>query len=189
MSTSLKNNSSIKGFTLVELMVSVSVFTFIMLISTGSILSVFDANKKSQNLRTVMDNLSFTLEGMTRTIRFGTNYHCNIYSGGDLTVPLDCAGGSNSIQVRSSDGKQIQYWFDTSAGRIMRTTNGTPYALTGTDVTIQTLTFRVVGSPKYPDTYQPRVVITLSGYAGVKPSVKSTFNLETSVSQRLFDSQ
>lgn len=177
-----------KGFTLIELMVSVTVFTVIMLISTGSILSVFDANQKSQSLRTVMDNLSFTMDGMTRTIRFGTNYHCDITSG-TVTSPLDCANGQNSMQVLSADGKQVAYKLDTSTNQIVRITNGTSYYITGTDVTITNLKFRVVGSPRFPDTYQPRVVITVSGYAGGKPTVQSAFNLQTIVSQRQFDSQ
>ena len=69
-----KKGGSNHGFTLIEIMVAVSIFSLIMVISMGSILSVFDANKKSQTLRTVMDNMNFTLEGMTRTIRFGRNY-------------------------------------------------------------------------------------------------------------------
>ena len=68
-----KNNKS--GFTLVELMVSVSLFVIVMTISMGSILSVFNANRKAKNIRNVMDNINFTLEGMTRTIRFGSNIY------------------------------------------------------------------------------------------------------------------
>ena len=53
--------STTGGFTLVELMVSVSLFAIVMVISMGSVVSVFDANKKSQSLRTVMDNLNSTI--------------------------------------------------------------------------------------------------------------------------------
>ena len=64
------------GFTLVELMVSVSIFAIVMFISLGSILSILDANQKSKTLRSVMDNLNSAMESMTRTVRFGINYHC-----------------------------------------------------------------------------------------------------------------
>ncbi len=179
-----------KGFTLAELLVSVSVFTVVMVISTGSVLSVFDANRKSQNLRSVMDNLNFTLESMTRTIRFGRNYHCDITQG-SLSSPRDCAGGSSSIALTSPASSQVVYKLVGS--RVARSINGgADYYLTGTDVTITHLSFRVFGSPLYSngaDLYQPQVIMVIGGYVGIKPTLRSTFSLETTVSQRQFDSQ
>ncbi len=178
-----------KGFTLIELMVSVTVFTIVMLMTMGSILSVLDANYKSQTLRAVMDNLNFTLDGMTRTIRFGSNYHCG--PNGDVTVPADCVDGSSSFTLRSADGASVTYHLN--GGRISRsisTNGGGEYFLTSPDVTIENLTFRVFGSPPYSngsDLFQPEVIITMKGFAGVKPSAKSTFILQTTVSQRALD--
>jgi len=180
------------GFTLVELMVSVTVFVVVMVISMGSILSIFDANKKSQTLRTVMDNLNFTMEAMTRTIRFGTNYHCDVTTG-DITTPApqDCSLGASSMIVKASDGKKVAY--KLNGGRIARSINGlSDYYITSSDVTITDLKFRVIGSTPYSvgsDLYQPQVIITISGFAGLKPTTKSSFSLETTVSQRMFDSQ
>ena len=191
--TARKNS---RGFTLVELMVSVSVFVIIMVISMGSILSIFDANRKSQSLRTVMDNLNFTLETMTRTIRFGTNYHCDInYT--PISSTRDCNGGASSIAVTSSGGNTVTYRLVSGAnyGRIVRTdssvNSGADYNITSSDVTITSLTFRVVGSPlcSSGDLFQPMVIITINGNAGVKATVKSSFSLQTTVSQRMFDSQ
>lgn len=179
------------GFTLVELMVSMSVFSLVLVMSMGAITSVLDANQKSQSLRAVMDNLNFTLEGMTRAIRFGENYHCG--SSGDLTIPTDCPAGSSSMTVKTSDGAQVTY--SLSGSRIARSVNGgTQYFITSNDITIQSLSFRVFGS--YPansgggptDLLQPQVIIVVKGYAG-ELSTRSTFSLETTVSQRKFDFQ
>jgi prepilin-type N-terminal cleavage/methylation domain-containing protein len=198
----IKNqNKKNKGFTLVELMVSVSVFVIIMTISMGSILSIFDANKKSQTIRTVMDNLNFSLEAMTRTIRFGTNYHCDV-TVGDITTPAqrDCTTGASSMVVKTSDGV-TRVAYKLAEGRIRRyvgseidyiSDNTEGYAVTSADVTITDLTFRVVGSTPYSngnDLYQPQAIITVSGFAGIKPTTKSSFSLQTTVSQRMFDSQ
>jgi len=185
-------NSTSRGFTLVELMVSVSVFVVVMVISMGSILSIFDANKKSQTLRTVMDNLNFSLEAMTRTIRFGTNYHCDV-TVGDISTPAprDCPTGATSIVVKSAEGRNVVY--KLSGSRIARSINGgSDYYVSSQDVTITDLKFRVIGSTPYStggDVYQPQVIITISGYSGIKATTKSTFSLQTTVSQRLFDSQ
>jgi len=181
-----------RGFTLVELMVAVSLFAVIMVISMGSILSVFDANRKSQSLRTVMDNLNFTMEAMTRTIRFGSTYHCDS-TVGDITVPRDCGnnGPATSLVFKAPDGTRVIY--KLSGGHIARSINGGPeYFLTSSDMTIQSLTFRVFGSPTYQsggDLFQPQVIIVISGFAGTKETSKSSFSLETTVSQRQFDSQ
>ena len=186
------SSQSERGFTLVELMVSISLFAIVMTISMGSIFSVFNANEKSESLRAVMDNLNFTLEAMTRTIRFGINYHCDATTG-VISVPRDCAGGADSFSVLDSSGRQVTY--KLSGTRIARVVNGgSDYYLTSADVTIQKLKFYVFGSTLYSnggDLYQPQVIMVVGGYAGGvgKSNSQTSFSLETTVSQRSFDSQ
>src|SRR3989344_7745809 len=151
-----KNNiQKNRGFTLIEIMVALSIFSIIMTISMGSILSVFDANKKSQSLRAVMDNLNVTLEGITRTIRFGAVFHCG---GGDTSSPADCLSGSNTMTVKASSGAFTTYRL--SSGRIIRTVGGTDYFLTSPDVTVTNLSFRIIGSSP-SDSLQPEAIIVI----------------------------
>jgi len=187
-----KNNNISKssGFTLVEIMVAISIFSIVMVVSLGSILSVLDANKKSQTLRSVMDNLNFSLESMTRDIRFGENYHCS--TGGTITLPLDCASGNSTLNLKVTDGSQIVYKLvgdGVTSGRIVKTFGGTDYNVTSSDVVIQDLKFRVLGSLAYSngDLSQPKVIIIIKGYVGSKPTTRSSFILETTVSQRKLD--
>lgn len=186
-----------KGFTLVELMVAISIFVVVITISMGSILSVFAASQKSKTLRSVMDNMNITLESMTRTIRFGTNYHCG--SSGNTALPLDCGGsGDTSLTVKSEEGKQVTY--SLVGSRIAKSVDGgTNYYLTSPDVTVSKLVFRVYGSSPWVgssggcsspnDCLQPEVIVVVSGSVGVKASTKSTFTLETTASQRQIDFQ
>jgi len=192
---SIRQANLVSGFTLIELMVAVSIFAVVMVISTGSIVSVFDSNRKSQTLRTVIDNLSLTMESMTRTIRFGTNYHCDINQGA-ITGPRDCSGvgWSDSMSVKSSDSKQVSYRLENN--RIVRTIVGVQgdYYMTSSDMQITDLRFYVFGSKEFYDgsTYdlnQPQVIIVIRGYAGSKQSSRSEFTLQTTVSQRSFDFQ
>jgi len=189
---------NLKGFTLIEIMVSVSVFSVIMLLTSSSIYTVFDANRKSQSLRSVMDNLNLSLESMTRTIRFGKDYHCDI-NFGDPALPRDCAGGANSIAVLDSNGTQVRYSFDAVNRKIVRIIGGVSQDVTGSDVTITIATFRVFGSTPYiagagtcpgsNDCLQPQVIIVVSGYSGAKATSRSSFNLQTTISQRIFDAR
>ena len=187
-SNKYKNNY---GFTLVELMVAMSVFIIVMFISMGAILSIFDANQKSKNLRSVMDNLNITLESMTRTIRFGSNYHCGTTPPTDQ--PLDCINGvaSDTLYLKAVDTTQIKY--SLVGGRVAKSVNGaTNLYITSADAIVTMLSFRVYGSPAYnggTDQFQPQVIIVISGYVDSKAMTKSSFNLETTVSQRLLDFQ
>lgn len=196
----IKIKTNQKGFTLIELMVSISVFIVIMVISMGSVLSVIDANRKSQSLRSVMDNLNLSLESMTRSIRFGTSYHCdafadvNVLNTNGFLYPRDCSGGASSIAFVSQVGTQVIY--KLVDGRIIRKVGSGPdYYMTGSDVTITNLTFIVLGSRYYNNgattEEQPKVIIIIGGYVGNnnKPDSRSAFSIQTTVSQRLFDSQ
>lgn len=65
-----------QGFTLLEAMVAIAIFTIVMVIGISALLNVNNTNKKSQNLRTIMDNLNFTMEDMSRNFKLGSYYHC-----------------------------------------------------------------------------------------------------------------
>jgi prepilin-type N-terminal cleavage/methylation domain-containing protein len=175
------------GFTLIEMLVALSIFSLIMTIMMGSVLSVLSANRKSQSLRTVMDNLSYTLDDMTRTIRFGKNYHCG--ADGNLADPRDCGVGDDVMTFLASDGREITYSLD--GGRIIRSVDGgDDYAMTSADVTISRLAFYVFGSDPFPDpdTEQPQVILIVGGSAGPSTAKGGTeFNLQTTITQRALD--
>jgi prepilin-type N-terminal cleavage/methylation domain-containing protein len=68
-----KNNS---GFTLIEMIVSLGVFSVVVTIAVGAILVLISTNQKLQAEQSVMTNLAFALDTMTREIRTGYNYYC-----------------------------------------------------------------------------------------------------------------
>lgn len=192
-----KNKNSEKGFTLIEIMVASTLFVTVMLIISGSIVSVFSANQKSKTLRSVMDNLNLTMESMTRTIRFGRNYNCG--SVLPLTTPNNCPSGSNTFSITKIDGSTVTY--SLSSGRIVRREAGVDYFLTSPDVSITSLLFKVEGAGPYisgvgvtcasdiTGNYckQPKVIISVVGNVGSKSA--SSFSLQTTISQRSFDFQ
>lgn len=171
-----------KGFTLVEMLVSVAIFTLVMLIATSSIFTIVASNKKAESLKSVMDNLSFALESMTRNIRTGSNYFCVDTSG-------NCPGGDSDFRFTSnqSNGAQIEY--SLSNGQIMEYESdwGTNVAvpITASEINVTNLKFYLVGAGK--DGLQPRVLMTVIGTAGTSTS-ETEFNIQTTLSQRQIDS-
>lgn len=190
-----------KGFTLIELLISASVFSVVVLISTGSIFTIFDSNRKSQTLRSAMDNFNLSMESMTRTIRFGYNYHCDINIS-PFTSPRDCSSGADSIAVQTSPSSRVLYRLNNGRIETSKTDGAVWSQVTSSDVVITGLSFRVIGSLPYSNTSasacptggqadrcQPKVVVVVRGYVGSKSSSRTSFNLQTTVSQRNFDSQ
>lgn len=169
-----------KGFTLIELIVSITIFSIIMTVSIGSILGIFDSNRKSRSLKTVMTNLNLAVESMSREMRFGKNYHCG---AGTLTIPQNCASGGTLVSFLSTDGVQVTYRFVGTA--LEREVAGGGFqAVTAPEVVIDDLDFYTLGAGT--DGLQPKVIIKIKSHAGSGKS-RSDFTLQTLVTQRPID--
>jgi prepilin-type N-terminal cleavage/methylation domain-containing protein len=177
----MKINIYKKGFTLIEVMTALSIFAVVMTISMGAILGVFDANRKSESLKTIMDNLNFSMETMAREIRFAKNYNCNTVS-----IP-DCASSGNGwINFLSADGKQVYYQLNNTWIEKSTDAGVTFIPITSPEVTITGLRFFVYGASP-TDGIQPRVLMQIKGFAGTKTKTSSSFTLQTLVAQRARD--
>lgn len=165
-----------KGFTLIELMVSLTIFSMVVVISIGALISMFNLNKGAIGIASVMNDLNFTVESMTREIRFGQSYRCG---NGDL----DCPEGDSEITV-TFEGIETSYYLD--GGSIYRQVGGNaPVSITGDEVGIEELAFYVVGSDP-DDNLHPYVVMVIRGEVGEEDE-STEFTLQTSVTQRVID--
>lgn len=170
-----------KGFTLIELMTAISIFIIVMTISMGSILSVFDANRKSRSLKTVLSNLNLAVESMSKEMRFGKNYHCG---SGTVTTPQNCPEGDTLMSFLSSDGVQLTYRLNGTA--IEKQINSEGYmAVTAPEIIIDGFTFYTLGAGT-GNLLQPKVIIIIKSHAGTGKG-RSDFTLQTLVSQRVLD--
>src|SRR3989344_7779722 len=76
------------GFTLIEIMVSVSIFVVVAMITTGALITISDVNRKAQAIKIAMDNVSFAMDSMVTNLREGANYHCLTDTTGSLSSYL-----------------------------------------------------------------------------------------------------
>lgn len=195
-----------RGFTLIELMVSIAIFSVVMVMALGALLSISEADRKSETVASVMNNLNFAVESMTRNIRTGYDYNCGV-SGGD------CTSGGTEFQFTGPGGGSITYKFasDASCGQtstvkgcILRSTDGgsTFLPITAPEVIVANyssaaagLAFYLRGSPHgspdalggTSDNIQPNVVITVNGYIELPNGRHSEFHIQTSATERLYD--
>lgn len=180
----IKNSQKILGFTLIEIMVAVSIFSMVMLVAIGAVLSVVSANKKSQALNSVLGSLNFALEGMMRDLRTGYDYDC-----GATGSVSDCpTASSDSIGfISEQTNSSVEYGLHSSgaSGRIYKQVNGLSLDITPPEINISKLDFYVVGTD-HTDDIQPRIVIIIRGVYNGFGSL-TDFNLQTMVSQRKVD--
>ncbi len=63
------------GFTLVEIMVSVAIFSIVVTMGMASLLTVMDSYRYAEKKKKVYDTLDYVVENMTRELRLGENYY------------------------------------------------------------------------------------------------------------------
>ena len=204
----MKNNikKQNKGFTLLELMVSIGIFLIIITIGIQAMLNTGNNYHKTQDLRSSMDGMSFVMEEMARNIRLGSHYHCKAFTG-SMELPQDCGTLSEnalSLAFENVDGTpydetganledQFIYRFSEvdGFGKIEKSVDGGDTFLDITpidvDIDLSKSGFSVFGSEAPDDLLQPSVLIRISGTVLTK-TTSTNFSIKTTVSQRAIES-
>jgi len=180
-----------RGFTLIEMLVSTAIFTVVMVIALGALLTMSESDRQAQVLKSVIDNLNFSLDSMSRAIRTGTGYGCTAVGG---NCPPTGSPGTYFSFV-DAGGRKVAYCLDGSTikrevtgGALDTSCSAAGFAaVTAPEVVITSLGFYLVGSAPGPDSEQPILTILMSGYVQVTGTRQTAFNLQTSIAQRLYD--
>jgi type II secretory pathway pseudopilin PulG len=202
-----------RGFLLVELIVSVFIFGIVMSISVGALVMALDANKKTQSLKSVLNNLNVVLDTMTKSLSTGRYYYCDdrIFEDMPHQTRQDCAGehqimflagedlGDDLRELNglADDGVKYEFIPPTTVmgspvnGYIQRVQlhNGTmsqreQIRLTAPEVNITDMRFYVTGAETPGDNEQPKVLIVIDGEALSGPrGAPTTFTVQTLVTQ------
>ncbi|MEI6022840.1 MAG: type II secretion system protein [bacterium] len=200
-----KNISQQNGFTLIELMVSIAIFTVVVVSVIGSVYTANASARKVQATENVLNNANFALESIVRNVRTGTIIGCN---DTDIVqaLPVDsyygndnCANGlsyAQSITIHSSLGRDsyIKYTWDSNlngitkmevpvTGGVIGSSWSDPISVTAPSVVVSSLGFNFVGITD--PTRQRGVGIVFSGYASTDTD-QTPFTIQTFVSQRNF---
>lgn len=88
------------GFTLMEVMVSVSIFSIVVIVGIGALLTINETYRKSQTDRKTVDSLTYSLEAMSRRIRTAQTW------SGTIGTP------ENSFSFIDQDGVAVSYQYD-----------------------------------------------------------------------------
>ena len=195
-------NSNQKGFTLIEMLVAVGLFSVVMLVAVSAILSIIGNNKKAQGINNVVNNLNFAIESMVRDMKTGYLYKCS----GSFPISQDTIGLCTDTAAKSSieffstlsgTPTPVQYRFVPPSGsdstyvpgHIVKTTGvtGNPIDLTSkSDVDIQSVEM-YINSPQPGSGTQPGIFLVIRGKANILENEVTEFGLQTFISQRILN--
>lgn len=202
--SSLHHQSS--GFTLIEMLVSLALFTIVITIALGSLLSLISISRHVQGSQNVMTTLTFAMDSMSREIRTGKQYLCarSFFARQETfaaTAHQDCASGAQGRtpygisfieggDSLSGSNNRIAYYFDSN--KIWRRVgNNPPESIISDGIRVSRADFFVTGTDSLSfsggvNTDQPTVTIIIEATATGAPTDKP-FVLETTITQRELD--
>lgn len=173
----IKNNSN-DGFTLIELIASVLIFSVLMVVFGSVFVFSLNAQKRAFNVQQVVDNANFIFDSMAKEIRVAEILSPNTNS--------NCLDSSTSQPVTRLDfnhpvNGQITYTLvGTDLHRIIGGTTDT--VLNSSSVEFTRLEFCIIGNT-LGDGLQPRITIKASARSK-NSQQQETINLQTTLSQR-----
>jgi len=196
------------GFTLVEMLVSLAIFSVVIVAAIGSLYSINQASQRVNAMRTVLDNLDFATESMSRTIRTSSDIVCggpaagvggvNCPFGGDPATEFSL---QSNLGTAAGTTEQLDYrWRENGTnGEIQKCdvdTSGAVdncVAITAPEINVTKASFFVNGADP-ADGMQPSVMMFIQGEANAGCQNSSTssagcedvepFAIQTMISQR-----
>lgn len=190
----MTNPTRTRGFSLVEMIVSVGIFSVVMLIATSAYFSLISLDRRARATNQVVNNLSFSVDAMMRGIRTGTEFRC-LNGGPDAdgnSVSGSCTQYTYTDSVLPAGNNVVTYFLSgggiyRNEGSLSSTLLSTASRLTDPSITVTSLIFYVRGAGTSDDA-QPQTLITIKGTMPADSSGNLTsFAIEETVTQRLID--
>ena len=190
-----------RGYSLIEILVAVAIFTIVVAGPTGFFVSSLKGQIKSLASQKLLDNTSYTLEYISRSLRMAKKEIGCL----DINDPTTCPclktqgygfnyenpdGDISAIRFINYNGECQEFFWDKNDNRLKESKNeATPVALTSEELEIISLKFNLSGESQ-DDTDQPRVTLFLDLKGGkgqkileLQPEIK----IQTTISQRNLD--
>ncbi len=163
-----------KGFTLVELLVSAAIFSILILSATGIFVKTMNVQKKAFAIQEVQDNISYTMEMISKEIRM-------------MSEIDESTKGQEASTLVFKNSKEEDIVYSLIGGQLMRSVDGgAAQAITSSDVNVSDLAFYVnnwdtVNGP------QPMVTINLVMEISDGNFGKAQARLQTTLSGRIYE--
>jgi prepilin-type N-terminal cleavage/methylation domain-containing protein len=172
-----RNNK--RGFTLIEMMVAISIFSIVAVIVTSSIIMMLDAARRANQTRLLMDNVDFALDSMVNKIKFGNDFPTNFTDSSAKTFTFKDRNGVATTYALSGSAPSTCIAISQSGGANS--------CITSSEINIDKLIFTDItdsAATGYEDFSPFRLIqIDIAGSAKFKTR-NLTFVLRTVVSKQ-----
>jgi len=191
-----------RGYTLIEILVALGIFTIVMAAPTGFFVMALKGQQRALATQEILDEVSYSLEYVSRALRMAKKeLNCT-----SKTDPLTCSclknNGYGFNYESTYGGKGIKFntyktpsdcqeiFWDTSDNRLKEIRNGgQSVALTSDELEI--VAFKIGSSDSWTqnDNKQPRITLFLEvkGKKSSNSELQPVLKIQTSISQRNLD--
>ena len=161
------------GFSLIELLIAATVFTFVVAGVSQLFSSAMDIQRRATGSQKIQENALFLVESISREVRVSA-----VTAGAS-----DC---SSSLTIKHPVNGDVIYTYDRSSGVGVITReaqSGGAQPITSADVDIEQFAFCVTGAG--PDGHQARVTMPMKLTAlSARASARATASLQTTIVSR-----
>jgi len=167
-----------KSFTLVELLVTVAIFSLIAGAASGVFVQALKAQRKSLATQQLLDQTSYLAEYMSRAIRMAKKDSL----GACIDAKLNYKIVDNGIEFLNYQGECQKFYLDynpPATPQLKEEKGGVVSELTSASLKVSNFNVNLLGETQ-TDNLQPRVTFFLN----IEGKERSKINLQTTISQR-----
>lgn len=184
------------GFTLIEMLVAIFIFSIVFGAASGVFVSAIKNQSRTLANQQLLDQTSYTIEYMGRAIRMAKKDDIDYGDGvvncllGDKVNFATTTMGSSGIKFRNYNDQCQEFFRDCGGGvcKLRENKNGTVSDLTSPNLYVESFNIGPSDSWDQDDNLQPRVTLfseIRKAGAGNQPKIK----IQTTISQRQLDIQ
>lgn len=188
-------NINSSGFTLIEILVVIAIFSIIIGIFSGLLGAAIRSQRQNLASQKVLNQSSYAMEYMSRAMRMakkddieidGATVNCLPESKANYATTTTGQGG-----VRFRNYNNICQEFYLENNQIREDKGGTISDLTSSELQVNEFNINLIGAQQPPDDInQPRVTMSLRlENPGAAPEIPPQIRIQTTISQRDLDIQ
>lgn len=174
-----------EGFSLIELMVSVALFSVIIIAATQIFKLVVDAQRGAMATQNVEESLKYFSEVTGKEMRMALKNPINPCPGISPTQIFVASDNGDRLIFQNRYGECVTYQLepDENGQQRFQITRGTNFDfITPAKIKIDTLKFKVSAE----ESTQPMVTLNLKAYATGQGQFKSDMTIQTSITSRYY---
>ena len=181
-----------KSFTLIEILVAVTIFSLVVAAGSGIFISSISGQQKSLAFQKVLSESSYVMEYVSRSLRMaqkddieinGVTKNC--LSGDKVNYEITPSG--KGIKFRNYKNECQEFYLDTSAKQLKESKDEVENYLTSEKLEVLAFNINLLGQSQ-EDSKQPRVTIFLDiKTRGQRAQTQYEMKIQTTISQRNLD--